>query len=732
MGQPSFIQKIDGSGIGVHSLTLTPGAATTAGDMLLVGVVMTPTGAESPQSVAAIKDSAGDVMVGMVDTGVPINTWSGLGGNTDDGVHIEWWACRSIASITNLVISITGTGAGGAQNIFAVMLEYEAANGLTNPVFQPLQANQNTITTQDIVETVATFPNSGAELMIGLFAMLNDTFNGTPLEGTARSTNSLSIPPSLSYQVVEQGTVQPGDTNQVVTVSGEEITLVGGALNMTARSATQLATAGNVAASSMQCLYIVISGGLILNTQPGFSDQPDSVLAAGNFALGLQLAKINGNAALGMCRMEFFQGVYTNGQTVDLPVSSVDGYQYSIAECTFLWQVFNSANASTGWITGPTSLWFCGWNVDQDTAFVTCDEWYRNAADSAESQDGSLQVFIVAQRQQQTLTAATQPTWTQQNASLFTQDLAYSSDVLIALNESAKFAVLAQEVISMGEFYNGQTVPRPVSPADGYEYAYSGEVTFVYCWRWTTGQAAYAAPAWEPYEGLGALYASIAASTGVVTCGIGWSEHDGNNYAFDSTYGRVAVFAFCQRARTGTPSEIGDKFAEIPNTLFYPGNDAPAGIGAQLCRNINEAACSPEFFGPTNYLPGDTIPVPTSPIDSYVYQRPELTYLWQWHVMDTGVNDDPRTYGSGTHVRTPLFSASIDQSTGLVSTEIWHLAPGGPYTEYTTTGILSVVVVGFRTSQQTEVSGTAVQAPSDAGSSVTDQLSAGNLSVNGV
>jgi hypothetical protein len=708
MPQPLFVRKIDGSNANASSLTLT--MTTTVGDTLLVGVLLNANGAQSPQTVAAITDSAGLV------SGVPVNTWTRLpGAGINSGILLEWWACKGAVSITSLVINLTGL-----QSIFAVELEYSGANGITNPNFQALQPNQNTIASLHIRETASTFPNSGAELMIGLFAMLSDTFNASasapPLQSiteVVRSTNSFSIPPALSYQIIEEGTVDST-----------------GLLSVNALSATELATPANLASSSMQCLYIVISGGLILNTQPGFSDQPDSALAAGKFALGLQMAKISGNAALGMVRLEFFQGVYTNGQTVNLPVSTVDGYQYQRNELTYIWAIYSSANPSTGWITGPMSLWFCGWKVDQLLGLVTCDEWYRNAAQSADSQDGFLQVFTVGQRQQKTLTAAAQPTWTQQQASQFITDYAYAQDVLVALNNNAKFSVIGQEVISMGEFYNGQTVPTPVSPADAYAYAYP-EVKFVFSWRWTCGQTAYAAPAWEPYEELGALEASIG-GTGVVACGIGWSRQDGNNYTFDNTYGRLAVFALCQRVKTGTPAAVANKFAEISNTLFYPGNPLPAGIGAQLFNNIQEAVLSPEFFGPTNYLPGATIPVPTSPVDGYVYQRSELTYLWEWHVMDTGVNDDPSAYSSSTHCRTPIFSASINQSTGLVGTNIWHLAPGGPYTDNTTTGILSVTVVGFRTAQQTAVVTSGISAPSDAGTTITDQGPSGAITVNGV
>ena len=706
MGQPPFIQKTDGSSAAASSLTLTPGGATTAANAILVGVVLNANGADSQQTVGGITDSAGSV------SGVPVNNWVSLGNSSDDGIRMEWWIAKGTASITSLVIHLTGT-----QSIVAVMLEYSGVNGMTLPIFQAILASQNQIASNHIRVTASTYPNSGAELMIGLFSMLSDTFNssasappGESVTEVVRSTNSLSIPPALSYQVIENGTVDGT-----------------GLLNVNAVSATELATPTNVAASSMQCLFILISGGLIINTQPGFSDQPDSALAAGQRAIGLALAKINGNAELGMCRLEFFQGVYTNGQTVGLPVSPVDGYEYSRSELIYIWAIYNSANPSSGWITGPTSLWYCGWNVDQETGDVLCDEWYRNAASSGDSADGSLQVFTIAQRQQNTLELSAAPTWSQQQASSFVSDLAYSQDVMQTMNENAKFAVVGQEVISMGEFYNGQTVPRPVSPADAYLYAYS-EVKFVFSWRWTCGQSAYAPPAWEPQEGLGALYASIG-STGAVTCGIGWSEHDGNNYSYDSTSGRLAVFALCARARTGSPSSPASQFAEIPNSLFYPGNPLPASLGAQLVNNINEAALSPEFFGPTLYEPGDTIPTPTSSVDGYAYQRSELIYIWEWHVMDTGsLGDDPRSYGGSTHVRTPLFSAAINQSTGVVSTNIWHLAPGGPYSDHVnSSGAISVVVVGFRASEQSAVSSAPVQAPSDSTSRTADSVGTGGI-----
>lgn len=739
MGQPTYIGKIDGSSTSAHSLTLT--RTTTGGNMILVGVVLNANGAESPQQVAGIIDSAGTPTVLGVSTGVPVNTWAQLGASNDDGIRMEWWVCKSAVSISYLTIDITGTGATGLQSIGATALEYNTANGISNPNFQALQSNQNTITTQYILETVATYPNSGAALMIGLFAMLNDTFSATPPSPasalqTVRSTQTVSIPPSLSWQVIEQATFASAPA--VIDIAGERVVLAVDALNVTAESATQLATAANVSASSMQCLYLVISGGLILNTPPGFSDQPDSSLAAGQYALGSQLAKISGNAALGMCRLEFFQGIYGNGETVELPISPVDGYQYQNSECTFVWGIYSTGNAN-GWITGPQALWYCFWNVDQETGLVSSTEWYNTVSSDGTSNDGFLQVSTIAQRQQLTLTAGITPTWTQQQASDFVTDLAYSTDVLTAMNENSKFAVLGQECISMGEFYNGLTVPRPVSPADGYEYAYS-EVTFLFSWRWTTYQNnPIPLPALniDGYGNLASLNAAIDASTGVVTCAVGMMKAGGEGYTSYTTLGQIAVFALCQRARTGTPAVVANEFAEISNTLFYPGSDAFAYLGGQVVKNIQEAALTPEFFGPTLYALGATIPAPTSPIDGYAYSRAELTYIFEWGEMTPG----PWPPNSGSNNRTALFSAQINPLTGVITNTvsgstytsvIWRLEPGGPYDPETTNGFLSVVVVGSRSAQQTEINQFGSTPPSDSGSTTADQVPAGPITINGV
>ncbi|MFZ0824040.1 MAG: hypothetical protein WCB56_17780 [Terriglobales bacterium] len=767
MSQPTFIpaSKIDGSSAAANNLTLTPGVATSGtnqGRALLVGIALTATGLQSLQSVAGIIDSAGTPIVGGISTGVPVNNWVFLGSSNNQGITMAWYVCKGAVSITWLTINLTGSGAEDQNAIWGIMLEYSGASGISFPNFQSLQTNQNPISTQYILETAAVDVNeNAASIMIGLFSMLNDTFNSTPPTPsfaiqTVRSTNTRSLPPAFSYQVIEQDTTA---SQGYFTSGGERVTLASGSLNVTAESATQLATVGNLAASTMQCLYIVISGGLLLNTPPGFNDQQDSTLAAGNYALGSQLAKISGNAALGMCRMEFFSGLFSNGQNAAGPwVSTVDGYTYSPGELTYLWGVYSSANPSTGQITGPTALWYCGWGVDQETGDVTCIEWYRNDSAAGFSNDGILQVFIIAQRQQQNLTVAVTPTWTQQQASTFVTDVAYAQDVLSEMNDNAKFAVVGQECILMrgpggGGFKNGDTVPRPVSLADDYEYAYS-EVTFAFSWMFTTEsdqlQQGMTAMPWIYGAGssfnLAALGASVNPSTGVVSVAVGMGGNAGNGYYQYSSLGMIQVVAFCQRTRTGTPATVANKFAEISNALFYPGNPIPAGLAAQIVNNTQEAALTPEFFGPTLYELGATIPLPVSTIDGYAYQASEVFILWEWGEMVAYPSWPPPT---SANQRTSQFAAQVNPDTGYAgivantvtagppttyTSVVWRLPPGGPYTAYNgppgTVAAITVIVVGCRSAQQAEITPQQSTQPGG-GVTVSDLTPSGPITVNG-
>lgn len=877
-GQPSEVQKVTATGLGVTDLVLTPGSAVTAGNAMLVSVVCDGL---VDFDVAGIIDSAGNDSFG-----VPLNNWVNLGEVDNGGVKISWWVCRGAVSVTSATVNFNGL-----TNAICTMIEWSGMNGVGSPILQTLGGNQNTVANQYLQQCAGIVPPNGATVLVGIFTNRNDTFAAPLAGGSLDSTNLSGATPNIAQLIVSQETPNTGTVeinNSTTSVLAKNFVNL---LCIQAASATKLASQGNISACEMQCYFLILSGGLILNSQPGFADQPDASCAAEQFALGLKLAKINQNAAFGMVRAEFFNGIYQNGDTVPLPVSPVDGYVYQQSEVTYIWAVYSSCNPSTGWITGPNALWYCAWLVDQDTGLVTSEEWYRDDANSGVSNDGFLQVFTIAQRQRSSLICATPPNWTEMDKSLFTTDAPLSADTLVRLNNNAKFAAVGFEAIYLGEFYNGQQVTPPSSPIDGYQYSLN-EVSFCHSWRWTTEQTQYTAPAWNTDWSFDGMYASID-SSGNISCKISWGGRGGDGCASDTGSGRIAVFALCNRApyvsvpansrvwdncamknfptfayeygttlyvdlpaiatdTTGTyvtpripvvagktyvlryrggtipttsgqpavdprgqlgntsgcpngparyvasgeycfagvgcfaddlgniigsvfmlgnssqsltvPSgathiqlgvnsfgpdntepqlqyngpgwmfgveqvyydEEATKFAEIADAVFYPGEDLPASTMLQLYRNIQEAAASPEVFGPTAYGPTDTVPAPTSPIDGYTYQRSELTYIWTWKQCNTNASFD-----TSNNNRIAEFTASIDQATGVVSTNFFRQPPGGPYDEQTNTdGVLDVWVIGFRTSQQVPIAApTTDNPPSDATTTQTDGT--GTVQVNG-
>ena len=73
---------------------------------------------------------------------------------------------------------------------------------------------------------------------------------------------------------------------------------------------------------------------MLMSSIPGFFDLADSTIPGGQPLTDYALAKISHNAKFGAVRCEIiYMGFYGPGDTVAPPVSPVDGYSYSYAEC---------------------------------------------------------------------------------------------------------------------------------------------------------------------------------------------------------------------------------------------------------------------------------------------------------------------------------------------------------------------------------------------------------------
>ncbi|HEV2425891.1 MAG TPA: hypothetical protein VGZ29_13765 [Terriglobia bacterium] len=128
-----------------------------------------------------------------------------------------------------------------------------------------------------------------------------------------------------------------------------------------------------------------------------------------------------------------------------------------------------------------------------------------------------------------------------------------TDDSLLKISHNAKFAVVRSEVIYMGFYTSGNTVPAPVSPVDGYAYQRS-ECVYIPIFASSRQPAAGFVPGQSTFPGLanndlgtGSLLIvpyelDIDDATGVVTCQVYFSGNAAQNQ------GAVKVYAICQRA----------------------------------------------------------------------------------------------------------------------------------------------------------------------------------------
>jgi hypothetical protein len=291
---------------------------------------------------------------------------------------------------------------------------------------------------------------------------------------------------------------------------------------------------------------------LAFNNPHGFSDLADSALVAGQPASGLAIGKISDNSAFGLTRLEVFKGVYKHGDTVQLPTSPIDGYNYPRSELIYCWSVQTTGNPQTNWATNgpPWTLWYGAWSVNQATGVVSCSIGYRGNSDHSDRQlstnDSLLDVTVFAQRGLSSISMAAIPAYVEHKAAEFVTDAALTQKIAQELNRNAKFSVVKAEAIYMGTFPNGGQVPRPTSPVDGYVYNW-GEVQFVTSPFWTgddDGLGHFQTPAIS--KGQLQDWNFKVDGKGLVSCQVTYQLATATAY----NIGRVQVVAFCQRKKT--------------------------------------------------------------------------------------------------------------------------------------------------------------------------------------
>lgn len=195
------------------------------------------------------------------------------------------------------------------------------------------------------------------------------------------------------------------------------------------------------------------------------------------------------------------------------------------------------------------------------------------------------------------LTIATPPPFTDTPEDLLAAGQPLKASPILQMLRNSKYAAAREEIMLMGFFQNGDTIPLAVSPVDGYEYS-AEEITYrpmIYSTRVATGftPGQKTRPTMSPVGTPGNLYwwtFNVADATRVVALTTSYYIVDGDESITND--GVVKVLAVCQRqsdnAFIGSPQgaidgPTGTGFSGSGSgTLPAPGTDGYTFVASDI------------------------------------------------------------------------------------------------------------------------------------------------------
>ncbi len=141
------------------------------------------------------------------------------------------------------------------------------------------------------------------------------------------------------------------------------------------------------------------SAGLQLAQVPGFLPQPSSALVAGVGINGLTLSRIQMNADFAATRMEVFYSEIEDGDSLALPQSLTDGYQYSASEIIPYWEYRSTVKDITGIPLADGGLLILNsWIDPYSLSVANAVEYMVQGGKTTPTTDGKLACWAIGQR----------------------------------------------------------------------------------------------------------------------------------------------------------------------------------------------------------------------------------------------------------------------------------------------------------------------------------------------
>jgi len=450
--------------------------------------------------------------------------------------------------------------------------------------------------------------------------------------------------------------------------------------------------------------------GIVMSSLPSLSNVDLTLDATDKPLTQSGLRVMAQNSKFGAVKAEvFYMGEAVDGQTIAPPTSDIDGYQYDYSEVKFIssW-LWTSAQ---GGFSPPPQGAHGGWSQLQrleasvsSTGVVHCASFYFNNIEIDPSQPGNggvpygrLRVYAFCQRKKGPALAIAQPTSTE------SPDATTRSYVAIIQGAKLIGKAIGNLTVSVKVGGAGASVSKIVilhalAGTDtilGSTTLYSGG-TLAANSTFTTSPVSFTLDPANDYYVVMVVTNGNMFFTDITGLLIDSPVISGNKVTGDvsgaTTVSSMSLttvppptlaraWSAIQLTITGDTAAPG--FADIPINAFVPGQPVPASIISRLAKNVKTSAYAIEFFGPTTHVQGDTISLPTSPVDGYNYSRAELVYIWQWKT--TG-SPEPRLWGYGGSIG----------ANGVVNLMSWHVPAGGPIQNDTTGAQIDVITIGVR------------------------------------
>lgn len=215
---------------------------------------------------------------------------------------------------------------------------------------------------------------------------------------------------------------------------------------------------------------------------PGFTDVPDSLLAANQGCTGFIMSAIKDNASFGSVVPEPFYTTQVDGDTVALPQSQTDGYQYSREELIYMWDMVNTTNQGNGLPSANGAVLWYEQFVEPDTGKChSTVAYYVDGGAQTNTSDGVLGVWTFGIRGRRLRTIATSPSYTDLASAVFSQDDPATTGNITTLSHNAKLGGVQCEVFPVNpsnaptwqaahSYVEGDLVQPTGSRANGFWY----------------------------------------------------------------------------------------------------------------------------------------------------------------------------------------------------------------------------------------------------------------------